>query len=68
MKLLVAIKQVASLEDDFEIRPDGRDVGPDFLVRDLNEWDEYSLEEAVKIKEAARVPWRFGRLDRFESN
>ena len=52
MKLLVAIKQVASLEDDFEIRPDGRDVGPDFLVRDLNEWDEYSLEEAVKIKEA----------------
>lgn len=52
MKILVAVKQVSSLEEDFEIRADGRDVEPDFLVRDLNEWDEYSLEEAVKIKEA----------------
>ena len=52
MKILVAVKQVASLDEDFEIRGDGRDVDPDFLVRDLNEWDDYSLEEAVKIKEA----------------
>jgi len=52
MKILVAVKQVASLDEDFEIRADGRDVDPDFLVRDLNEWDDYSLEEAVKIKEA----------------
>jgi len=52
MKLLVAIKQVAALDEDFEIAADGRDVDPDFLVTDLNEWDDYSLEEAVKIKEA----------------
>jgi electron transfer flavoprotein beta subunit len=52
MKILVAVKQVAALDEDFEIREDGRDVDPDFLVRDLNEWDDYSLEEAVKIKEA----------------
>src|SRR5215469_3797805 len=52
MKLLVAIKQVAALDEDFEITADGRDVDPDFLVTDLNEWDDYSLEEAVKIKEA----------------
>jgi len=52
MKILVAVKQVASLDEDFEIRADGRDVDPDSLVRDLNEWDDYSLEEAVKIKEA----------------
>ena len=51
-KILVAVKQVAALDEDFEIREDGRDVDPDFLVRDLNEWDDYSLEEAVRIKEA----------------
>ncbi len=56
MKILVAVKQVAALDEDFEIRDDGRDVDPDFLIRDLNEWDDFSLEEAVKIKEAGAAP------------
>jgi electron transfer flavoprotein beta subunit len=56
MKILVAVKQVAALDEDFEIRADGKDVDPDFLVRDLNEWDDYSLEEAMKIKESATTP------------
>jgi len=56
MKILVAVKQVAALDEDFEIREDGRDVDADFLIRDLNEWDDFSLEEAVKIKEAASEP------------
>jgi electron transfer flavoprotein beta subunit len=56
MKILVAVKQVAALDEDFEIRDDGRDVDPDFFIRDLNEWDDFSLEEAVKIKEAAAEP------------
>jgi electron transfer flavoprotein beta subunit len=56
MKLLVAVKQVAALDEDFEIRSDGKDVDPDFLIRDLNEWDDFSLEEAVRIKEAAATP------------
>lgn len=56
MKILVAVKQVAALDEDFEIRGDGRGIDPDFLVRDLNEWDDFSLEEAVKIKEAASEP------------
>lgn len=56
MKIMVAIKQVAALDEDFEIRPDARDVEADFLVRDLNEWDNFSLEEAVKIKEASGTP------------
>ncbi|HEV7444516.1 MAG TPA: electron transfer flavoprotein subunit beta/FixA family protein [Steroidobacteraceae bacterium] len=56
MKLLVAVKQVAALDEDFEIRADGRDVEADFLIRDVNEWDDYSLEEALKIKEAAASP------------
>ena len=56
MKILVAVKQVAALDEDFEIRADGKDVDPDFLVRDLNEWDDFSLEEAMKIKEASATP------------
>jgi electron transfer flavoprotein beta subunit len=56
MKILVAVKQVAALDEDFEIRADGKDVDPDFLVRDLNEWDDFSLEEAMKIKESASTP------------
>jgi len=44
---------VAALDEDFEIRADGKDVDADFLLRDLNEWDDYSLEEAMKIKESA---------------
>jgi len=56
MKVLVTVKQVAALDEDFQIRADGRDVDPEFLVRDLNEWDDFSLEEAVKIKEGAGTP------------
>ena len=51
-KILVAVKQVIALDEDFEIRADGKDVDADFFLRDLNEWDDFSLEEAVKIKEA----------------
>jgi electron transfer flavoprotein beta subunit len=53
MKILVAVKQVAALDEDFEIRGDGKDVEAEFLLRDLNEWDDFSLEEAVRIKEGA---------------
>ncbi|HEV7985051.1 MAG TPA: electron transfer flavoprotein subunit beta/FixA family protein [Steroidobacteraceae bacterium] len=53
MKILVAVKQVAALDEDFEIRGDGRDVEAEFLLRDLNEWDDFSLEEAMRIKEAS---------------
>ena len=53
MKILVAVKQVAALDEDFKIRGDGRDIDPDYLIRDLNEWDDFSLEEAMKVKEAS---------------
>lgn len=55
MKILVAVKQVAALDEDFEIRDDGLDVEEDFLLYDLNEWDDFSLEEAMKIKEAGEA-------------
>src|SRR6202521_1923838 len=60
MKLLVAVKQVAALDEDFAIRADGKDVDAEFLLRDLNEWDDYSLEEAMKIKEAGAAPVEVG--------
>jgi electron transfer flavoprotein beta subunit len=53
MKILVTIKQVASLDEDFELRDDARDVEADFHVFDLNEWDHYALEEAMRLKEGA---------------
>lgn len=55
MKILVAVKQVAALDEDFEIRADGKDVEEDFLIYDLNEWDDFSLEEAMKIKESSDI-------------
>ena len=53
MKIVVAVKQVAALDEDFEIRTDEKDVEDDFLLYDLNEWDDFSLEEAMKIKETS---------------
>lgn len=53
MKILVPVKRAASLDDEFAMRDDGRDVDSDFCEYDINEFDEYSVEEAIKIKEAA---------------
>lgn len=53
MKIMVAVKRVAALDEDFEINDDGRDVDRDFIDWDLNEWDDYSLETAVQAREAA---------------
>jgi len=53
MKILVPVKRVAALEDDFRIRDDGLDVEDEYLSFDLNEWDTFALEQAMLIKEAA---------------
>lgn len=53
MKILIPIKQIAQLDDEFEMRDDGRDVDEDFFEKDLNEFDHFSVEEALLIKEAA---------------
>ncbi|MFB6129461.1 MAG: electron transfer flavoprotein subunit beta/FixA family protein [Salinigranum sp.] len=49
MKVLVTVKEVAELEDEFEI--DDLRVDERYLTYDLNEWDEYAVEEAVQIGE-----------------
>jgi electron transfer flavoprotein beta subunit len=53
MKIVVAVKQVAALDDEFELLDDGAGVDPDFLEFDLNEWDAFSLEAALELREAA---------------
>jgi electron transfer flavoprotein beta subunit len=52
VKIVVPVKQVAALDDEFELLDDGSDVDPDFVERDLNEWDAFSLESALQLSEA----------------
>ena len=52
MKIVVPVKQVAQLDDDFELRDDHRGVDLDYIEWDLNEWDAFSLEAAVQLREA----------------
>ena len=51
MKIVVPVKQVAALDDEFELL-DGGGVDPDFIEWELNEWDTFSLEAALQIGEA----------------
>lgn len=53
MKIVVPVKQVAALDDEFELSDDGSGVDPDFVELDLNEWDAFSLEAALELREAA---------------
>ena len=53
MKVVVPVKQVAALDDEFELNGDGTAVDPDFMEWELNEWDTFSLEAALQLTEAA---------------
>jgi electron transfer flavoprotein beta subunit len=53
MKVVVPVKQVAVLADEFELLDDGSGVDPDSLDWELNEWDTFSLEAAVQLRDAA---------------
>jgi electron transfer flavoprotein beta subunit len=50
MKVLVTVKEVAEVDDDFEIS--GTAIEERYLDYDLNEWDDYAVEEAVQTAEA----------------
>ncbi len=53
MKILVCVKQVANPETSLEADPDGRWIlESDDVEFRLNRFDEYALEEAMRIKEA----------------
>ncbi|MBU0513834.1 MAG: electron transfer flavoprotein subunit beta/FixA family protein [Proteobacteria bacterium] len=53
MNVVVCCKRVPeTAEADLVIAPDGRRVSAKGLVYDINEWDNYAVEEAVRLKEA----------------
>lgn len=49
MRVLVTVKQVKVVGDEFEIS--GVDIDDKYLTTDLNEWDNYAIEEAVQLSE-----------------
>lgn len=49
MEVLVAVTEVAVPDDEFEI--DGTTIDEQYLTHELNEWDEYALEEAAGLAE-----------------
>ena len=53
MRIVVCVKQIATLGDEVDFTPDGRAVDPDYFEHALNEWDSYATEEALRIREAA---------------
>ncbi|HBT84045.1 MAG: electron transfer flavoprotein subunit beta [Desulfuromonadales bacterium GWD2_61_12] len=53
MKILVCIKQVPDLESRFKIAASGTWYAAEDLAWRLNEYDEYAVEEAVRLREAS---------------
>ncbi|MDH5494436.1 MAG: electron transfer flavoprotein subunit beta/FixA family protein [Candidatus Bathyarchaeota archaeon] len=52
MDIIVCVKHVPeTAEADLKINPAGNAIKKSDLVFDINEWDDYALEEAVQIKE-----------------
>ena len=52
MNIIVCVKQVPeTAEAELKIDATGKAIQKTGLVYDINEWDDYALEEAVRIKE-----------------
>ena len=52
MNIIVCVKQVPEVADaELEISKEGTRIEREDLVMDINEWDNYAVEEAVRIKE-----------------
>ena len=52
MNIIVCVKHVPeTAEADLKIDASGKGIEKTGLVYDINEWDDYALEEAVRIKE-----------------
>jgi electron transfer flavoprotein beta subunit len=52
VKIVVPVKEVAILDEEFELLEDRPGVEPDAIEWDLNEWDNFSVEEALQLREA----------------
>jgi electron transfer flavoprotein beta subunit len=53
MKVLVTVKEVAEVAEDFEI--EGTGIEERYLEYELNEWDDYAVEEAVQLAESGEA-------------
>jgi len=52
MEIVVCVKHVPeTAEVELKIDKTGRDIERSGLVFDINEWDDYAVEEAIRIKE-----------------
>jgi electron transfer flavoprotein alpha/beta subunit len=51
LRILVTVKNVAKLGDEYGFTADGRDVRREFMEFSLNEWDDAALEEALRCVE-----------------
>jgi electron transfer flavoprotein beta subunit len=51
MKILVCIKQVPDMESSFKVNGDGAHLDERDLAWRINEYDEYALEQAIRVKE-----------------
>jgi electron transfer flavoprotein beta subunit len=51
MKIIVPVKQVAVLDEEFELLDERPAVDPDAVDWELNEWDEFSVEAALELRE-----------------
>ena len=52
MDIVVCVKRVPLTQEvDLEISPQGNDIRKDMLAYVINEWDNYAIEEAIRIKE-----------------
>ena len=53
MEILVCVKKVPDTADaEVILKPDGTGIREDDLASGINEWDNYAVEEAIRIKEA----------------
>ena len=52
MKIVVCVKQVPDTEARIRIAPDGKGIGEGDLNWIVSPYDEYAIEEALKLKEA----------------
>ncbi len=51
MNIVVLVKQVPDLAEEFEVNSDGTELDEDCLSWVLNEFDDHALEEALHLKE-----------------
>ncbi len=51
MNIIVLAKHAPDPESEVNIASDGKSIDTDGLVYDINDWDRYAVEEAIRIKE-----------------